>query len=115
MKLLIVDDNAAMRAMVRSMAADSTDKVFECSNGTEALSSFKQTHPDFVCMDIQMSGINGIETTRKITKEFPDAKVIIVSNYKDQEFRDEAAEAGAVSYFTKDDLTALRAFIHQSS
>ena len=46
MKILIVDDSAAMREMVRINACDESDDVFECSNGYDAVESFKQFHPD---------------------------------------------------------------------
>ena len=113
MKLMIVDDSALMRAMIRNLVATSSDDVSECEDGAEAVAAFKQTNPDFVLMDLQMPNVGGIEATRKLKQEFPNAKVIIVSNFREQEFRDEAKEAGAVSYFTKDDLIQLKEFIHK--
>lgn len=113
MKLLIIDDNSAMRMMIRSMVAGPDDSVVECSDGSEALESYRRTTPDVVLMDLQMNAVGGITATRNIKAHFPDAHVIIVSNFNDQEFRDEAREAGASSYFTKDNLTQLKQFIHQ--
>ncbi len=115
MKLMIVDDNSAMRHMIRNMVAFPGDAVLECSDGPDAISAFPAMRPDVVLMDLQMPAMNGIQTTKRIKEEFPEANIIIVSNFNDQEFRDEAKEAGANSYFTKDDLIQLQQFIHQSS
>ena len=112
MKLLIVDDSSAMRQMIRSVVADPQDMVLECEDGRQVIASFQRFHPDVVLMDLQMPLINGINATRNLIKKFPSANVIIVSNFNDQEFRDEAREAGATSYFTKDNLLSLKQFIH---
>ena len=113
MKIMIVDDSAPMRAMIRNVVANPSDDVSECADGDSVLAAFKQTSPDYVLMDLQMLKVSGIEATRKLKQEFPSAKVIIVSNFHEQEFRDEAKNAGAVSYFTKDDLIQLKQFIHR--
>ena len=113
MKLMIVDDNSLMRAMIRNVVANPSDEISECADGATVVSTFKQTHPDYVLMDLQMPKVNGIVATKNLRKEFPDAQVIIVSNFGEQEYRDEAMDAGAVSYFTKDNLIQLRQFIHQ--
>jgi DNA-binding NarL/FixJ family response regulator len=113
MKLLIVDDNAEMRTMIKSIVANPDDVISECSDGSMVVSTFREERPDVVLMDLQMKEVNGILATRSLKKEFPDAIVIIVSNYREEEFRDEAKEAGALSYFTKDNLISLKQFIHQ--
>ncbi|MFA6469866.1 MAG: response regulator transcription factor [Bacteroidota bacterium] len=113
MKLMIVDDSSAMRQMIRSVVACPSDTVTECEDGSNVVIAFQQSQPDVVLMDLQMPTVNGITATRNLKKEFPNAKIIIVSNFNDQEFRDEAREAGASSYFTKDDLIQLKTFIHQ--
>jgi DNA-binding NarL/FixJ family response regulator len=113
MKFMIVDDSAAMRKMIKNMVADPSDEISECADGDAVISAFKQTQPDFVLMDLKMRNVNGIEATRNLKREFPDARVIIVSNFGDVEFREEAKEAGAVSYFTKDNLIQLKQFIHR--
>lgn len=110
---MIVDDSAAMRRMIRSVVANPNDTVSECADGSEVVEKFLQTFPDVVLMDLQMTAMNGITATRNLKKECPGANVIIVSNFSDQEFRDEAKAAGASSYFTKDNLIQLKQFIHQ--
>ena len=112
MKLLIVDDSPSMRSMIRSIVALPGDAVTECEDGAEAVESFRSCSPDVVLMDLQMPRMNGIEATRALKDAYPDASVIIVSQYNDPEFRDEAEAAGAKSYFTKDRLLDLQQFIH---
>ena len=113
MKVMIVDDNAEMRAMIRSIVAGTGDTVSECSDGSMVISTFERAHPDVVLMDLHMKQVNGIEATRNLKNKYPDATVIIVSNFNDQDFRDAAQDAGAASYFTKDNLISLKQFIHQ--
>ncbi len=110
---MIVDDNALIRAMIRNAVATPADVVSEYEDGDAVVSAFRVMNPDYVLMDLQMLNVGGIEATRKLKQEFPYAKVIIVSNFREQEFRDEAKEAGAISYFTKDDLIQLKQFIHK--
>ena len=110
---MIVDDNPLIRTMIRDVIANPADDVSEYEDGVAVVSAFRQINPDYVLMDLQMPRMNGIEATRKLKQEFPGAKVIIVSDFHEQEFRDEAKDAGAVSYFTKDDLTRLKLFIHE--
>jgi len=113
MKVMIVDDSSAMRSMIRSIVVSANDTVSECGDGSEVVEAFERYKPDVVLMDLQMPNMNGIRATKDLKQKFPEANVIIVSNFNDHEFRDEAKNAGANSYFTKDDLIQLNHFIHQ--
>jgi len=111
MKLLIVDDNQKMRKMIRSIVAELDDTVFECENGDEAVHLYKQTMPDFVLMDIGMPRVNGLIATENLKKEFPEARVLIVTNFSDKEIYKSAEEAGAEKYFMKDDITEVKKYL----
>jgi len=63
-------------------------------------------------MDIRMPKVNGIKATENLKKKFPEAHVIIVTNYSDQEFRDAAKEAGAEQYFLKDNLMDVKKYLN---
>ena len=108
MNLLIVEDNAKMRQMIKSIVADIADEIAECDGGDEALSLYSQYQPDFVLMDIQMKNTNGIAATRQIIAGFADAKIIIVTNHDDVYFRESAREAGAFDYVLKENLLDVR-------
>lgn len=108
MKLLIVDDYAAMRRMIRRVVNDLASDVEECGDGSEALAAYTRSRPDWVLMDIEMSRMDGIAATREILKAFPAAKVVIVSKHDDEQIREAAQEAGACGYVLKDNLIAIR-------
>jgi CheY-like chemotaxis protein len=108
MSLLIVEDNAKMRRMLKTLVADLASAVHECADGAEALALYAVHRPDWVLMDIAMKDLDGISATREIKAAFPDAHICIVTQYDDSEMREEAHRAGAEGYVIKDDLIALR-------
>ncbi|MCI0487594.1 MAG: response regulator, partial [Blastocatellia bacterium] len=69
--------------------------------------------PDWVLMDIMMERVDGITATREIRRAFPDARIVIVTNFDDAKFRDAAREAGAGYYVPKENLMAVRAVLLQ--
>jgi CheY-like chemotaxis protein len=111
MKILIVEDNPQMRRMIRTVVADLAEDVTECADGAEALAAYTARQfsgGDRVLMDLQMPGIGGLEATRRIRAAFPDAQIIIVTQYDDQHWRTAATEAGACGYVLKENLLILR-------
>lgn len=108
MKLLIVDDSPVMRKTIKSIVAMPEDETQECPDGASVIPAYESFHPDWVLMDLNMPHVSGIQVTRNLKALFPDAHVAIVTNYGDQEFRDEASAAGAEKYFLKDNLPAIR-------
>lgn len=110
MKILIVEDNEQMRRMICNVVRDLAT-IEECSDGAEAVAAFGRCLPDWVLMDIKMHAVNGIEATRRIKAAFPEARVLIVTNYDDNDLREEARLAGACQYVLKENLLALRSII----
>ncbi|HKQ07202.1 MAG TPA: response regulator transcription factor [Blastocatellia bacterium] len=108
MKVLIVEDSRPMRRILRQVVGKLADEVYECSDGSEALAAYGERRPNWVLMDIKMEGCDGLMATRKITASFPDARVVIVSNYDDEDMRQAAHKAGAVGFVAKDNLLDLR-------
>ncbi|MFZ4619888.1 MAG: response regulator [Bacteroidota bacterium] len=107
---MIVDDNMEMRATLKSVVRDYATVVDECTDGTEVLQHYRNTHPDFVLMDIAMKNIDGIRATKMLLKEYPDAKVVMVSNFDDEEIKTEAMNAGSIGYVHKEYLVTLKRF-----
>ena len=107
MKLLIVDDNAGVRRVLRILLAGIADDIYECVDGTEALTLYTAERPDVVLMDIQMSGMDGITATRHIRTADSAARVIVVTDYDRSDLREAAREAGACGYVVKDNLPIL--------
>ena len=108
MNLLIVEDNARMRQMIKNIVSDLVDEITECADGEDALALFSAKKPDWVLMDIQMKNINGLAATQQILGQFRDAKIVIVTNYNDPKFRESAKEAGAIGYVLKENLLDIR-------
>ncbi|HJQ26737.1 MAG TPA: response regulator [Blastocatellia bacterium] len=111
MKVLIVEDSRPMRRILRQVVGKLADEVYECSDGCEALAAYGEQRPDWVLMDIKMDGMDGLQATRSIKARFPEAKVVIVSNYDDEDMRQAAHKAGAVGFVAKDNLLDMRRFL----
>ena len=105
--VLVVDDHAPFRAVVKTLLAQAGAEVAECANGTEALRRCDELRPDWVLMDIEMPDLDGIAATRALRVRCPHTRVVIVTQYDDPDLRAEAARAGACAYVLKDDLEAL--------
>ena len=106
--LLIVDDSERMRRMIKRLIKSVLAEVYECSDGSRALEAYTAHHPDWVLMDIEMKDVDGIAATRQIRAAFPDARIVIVSNYDSDELREAASTAGACGYVVKENLIDLR-------
>src|SRR6266513_5941411 len=102
--LLIVDDNAEMRQLVKSIASKVTDEIFECEDGDEVLAAFTRYRPDWVVMDVDMKRMDGLKATAELIAHFPRARIIIVTKHTDSQTRAAAREAGASGFCSKDDL-----------
>lgn len=111
MKVLIVDDNEKVRHLIREYLPGSAVDVYECSDGAEAISDFKRYEPDWVLMDQDMPGMDGITAVRQIVERFPLANICMVTAFDDQEIRDAAMAAGARSFVTKANLSELETIL----
>lgn len=104
MKLLIVDDNAFMRRLIRQIVGSYFAEIFESEDGFEAVQIYKKHEPDWILMDLEMPNVDGLTATKIIKKLNPAAKIIIVTKYDEKEYRRAAAEVGATDFAIKDNL-----------
>jgi CheY-like chemotaxis protein len=74
LKLLIVDDNDRMREMVKFYVQDLAFEISECGDGLEAIDCYEKTRPDWVLMDWEMKRMDGLEATKHIIKNHPNAR-----------------------------------------
>lgn len=108
MRILIVEDSEPVRRMIKSFIGDLVDDFVECGSGEAALGAYAQHRPDLVLMDIKMEGASGLEATGRIKATFPDARVIIISQWEGPVLREAARMAGAEDFVSKTDLLPLR-------
>ena len=101
MKILIVEDNETMRRTIKSIVAENADEIYECSDGSEAVALYSECRPDWVLMDIKLKQMDGIEATSIIKALYPDAKIVIVTNYEDEKLQEAAFQAGARKFVLK--------------
>ncbi len=101
-RILVVDDSAVMRRnLVFSLTRAGHEVVAEGSDGGQAYQLYKKHSPDLVTMDITMPEVNGIEAVRLIIKDFPDAKIVMVSALDQKQMVLEALKCGAKHYIIK--------------
>lgn len=102
MRILIVDDHALVRSGIASLlTANDIDVVGEAGNGLEAVEKARLLKPDIILMDIKMPGCNGLEATRLIKAEMPQAKIVMVTAFDDDDDLFEAMKIGAAGYILK--------------
>jgi DNA-binding NarL/FixJ family response regulator len=108
MRIMIVDDNEGMRDVLKNMLGGVEVEFCECEDGGQAISQYSQFSPDWVLMDVSMAYVDGISALSELKAMFPEARVVIVTDYDDQAYRQQAKEAGADWYVLKEHLHDLR-------
>lgn len=106
--LLIVEDNASMRRLIKSVVADLAVAIHECEDGSDALAAYEEHHPEWVVMDVEMKEKDGITATREIVESHPDANVLILTQNGSDRLREQAKQAGAAKFVLKEDLLSIR-------
>ncbi len=102
-KVLFVDDHEMVRIGVSAYLTAQADieVIGEADNGVKAVELALQLRPDIILMDLVMPEMDGIEATKRIIEKWPEAKIIIVTSFLDDEKVYPALEAGATSYMLK--------------
>lgn len=104
--ILLVDDHAVVRQGLRAFLDAQPDflVVGEASSGEEAVEAAMEFLPDVMLMDLVMSGIGGVEATRKVKDATPRTQIVVLTSYHQDEFIFPVLQAGAISYLLKDVL-----------
>lgn len=100
-RILIVDDEAPVRLMLRRFLENKGYSVLEATGGHEALEVYNQDKPDAVFLDVRMPGKDGMETLLELKALDPKASVIMVTAVHEEETGMKALEQGAFDYITK--------------
>lgn len=116
LRILLADDHRLFRDGLRTLLGQQADMevVGEAVDGPSAIEAAGRLRPDVLLMDISMSGLNGIEATRRVLADSPGTRVIMLSMHADQRYVTESLRAGAMGYVLKDSaidelLAAIRA------
>ncbi|MEO0796235.1 MAG: response regulator transcription factor [Verrucomicrobiota bacterium] len=101
--VMVVDDNGLIRfGLIGAIDLESSlESVGSAEDADEAIELYRQVKPDVVTMDYRMPGKSGVDCTRELLAEFPDAKIILYSVYESEEEVWKAVQAGVKGYLTK--------------
>jgi DNA-binding NarL/FixJ family response regulator len=107
-RVLIIDDHEIVREGLQTLLSEEPDfeVVGAAGDGLSAVTLAQTTKPDVIVMDLVMPGIDGIEATRRIVNHNPEARVLVLTTFADDQRVREAIQAGATGYLLKDVLKA---------
>jgi len=101
--VLLADDHTVVRQGLRALLETEEDirVVGEAENGRQAVHLAKQLQPNVIILDVAMQLLNGLEANRQISREVPQAKVLMLSSYNEDEYVKQVIEEGAIGYLLK--------------
>jgi DNA-binding NarL/FixJ family response regulator len=104
LRILVADDHTLMRQGLRKILEERPDwqVIAEVGDGREAVRQTEQLKPDVVVLDVGMPLLNGLESTRQITRRVPGVGVLILSMHSNEAYVTQALQAGALGYLLKD-------------
>jgi DNA-binding NarL/FixJ family response regulator len=105
-RILVIDDHPLIRDGIATLIATQPDMqvVAEASDGRQGIDRFRSHRPDVTLLDLQMPGINGLDSLAAMRREVPDARIIILTTYTGDMQTKRALEAGARGYLLKNVL-----------
>ncbi len=109
MNIIIIDDDELVTSALKTiLEASGTLKVLASgTDGTDAIKLYEKYRPDILLTDIQMQGISGLEATETILKKYPDAKILLLTTFLDDEYIIQALRLGAKGYILKHDYKSI--------
>ncbi len=106
-RVLLADDHRIVREALRAVLAPEFDVVGEADSGESAVALARQLKPQVVVLDLGMPGMGGLAAAHRIARDLPACKVLVLSQYDDEEYVIEAlSEARAAGYLVKTDAAA---------
>jgi DNA-binding NarL/FixJ family response regulator len=108
MRILLVDDDAlVLKSLEMILKAEGVDEVYTSKNGKEALDIYKNHEIDLVLQDIRLKDENGIDIASKLLEYDREAKIILLTTFKDEEYINKAIKVGVKGYILKDNIDSL--------
>ncbi|MBR4628273.1 MAG: response regulator transcription factor [Ruminococcus sp.] len=109
MNIVVIDDDKLVALSLKTIL-ESTGKVTVAatgSSGADALPLYRGNRPDVLLMDIRMEGMNGLEAGEALLREFPDARILYLTTFSDDEYIVRALNIGAKGYILKQDFEGI--------
>ena len=109
MTIIVVDDDYLVASALKTILEAQTDfqVLASGSDGSEAIPLYRKYQPDVLLMDIRMKEMSGLEASEEILKEFPDAKILLLTTFSDDEYIIKALNIGTKGYLLKQDYSNL--------
>lgn len=109
MNIVIVDDDLLVTVSLKTIleASGHVTVLATGTDGSEAIALYREHQPDILLTDIQMKHTSGLEATETILQEFPDAKVLLLTTFSDDEYIVKALKLGAKGYLLKQDYESI--------
>lgn len=107
--ILVVDDDVLVASALKTIleTEDSLHVSGIGSDGKDAVRMYRETKPDVLLMDIRMKEMNGLEASEQILSEYPDAKILLLTTFSDDEYIVKALKFGVKGYLLKQDYTSI--------
>ena len=109
MKVIIIDDDKFVTSALKAILEASGDVTVPATgtDGSEAIELYEKYNPDILLTDIQMKGLSGLEATEAIIKKYPDARILLLTTFLDDEYIIQALKLGAKGYLLKQDYESI--------
>ncbi len=109
MNVVIIDDDKFVTSALKAILEASGDVTVPATgtDGSEAVYLYETHKPDILLTDIQMNGLSGLEATEKILEKYPDAKILLLTTFLDDEYIIQALKLGAKGYLLKQDYESI--------
>jgi DNA-binding NarL/FixJ family response regulator len=108
-KVLVVDDDRLVSSSLKTIleADGETEVVGTLSGGAQAVEQFGELNPDVLLMDIRMEGMTGLDAAQAILSEYPDAKILFLTTFSDDEYIARALKIGVKGYILKQNFESI--------
>ena len=109
MKIIVVDDDKLVALSLKTILENEDGLTVAAmgSSGREAIGLYEEHCPDVVLMDIRMEGMTGLEAGEKLLRDYPDAKILYLTTFSDDEYIVKALTIGAKGYILKQDFEGI--------
>lgn len=109
MRVVIADDDMLVSGALKTILEKDKDVEVQgiAGNGKEAVELYRKYEPDVILLDIQMSPVSGLEASEEILKSNPDARILLLTTFSDDEYIVKALKCGVKGYLLKQDYASI--------